>query len=185
VFDFLNAVYGKFGFAFKLELSTRPDKYLGEIETWNEAEKVSSACALAVPPLVHASRAAPLVGARQVHAGQVGAEPGRRCLLRPQDRHHHLRCDEARVPVVGDATKPLAGCADAVSAAPRSSSTSSCRSASSCRTARPPATQPSAATSTGLSWCVARLAPWQLAADAHSYRSTAPSSARSSGSSAS
>ncbi|PWO00939.1 threonyl-tRNA synthetase [Tilletiopsis washingtonensis] len=39
VFDFLNAVYGKFGFAFKLELSTRPDKYLGEIETWNEAEK--------------------------------------------------------------------------------------------------------------------------------------------------
>jgi threonyl-tRNA synthetase len=32
-------VYGKFGFTFKLKLSTRPEKYLGEIETWNKAEK--------------------------------------------------------------------------------------------------------------------------------------------------
>lgn len=37
-FEFLNSVYGKFGFTFKLELSTRPEKYLGEIETWNLAE---------------------------------------------------------------------------------------------------------------------------------------------------
>ena len=28
-----------FGFPFKLVLSTRPEKYLGEIETWNEAER--------------------------------------------------------------------------------------------------------------------------------------------------
>lgn len=40
VFDFLQKVYGIFGFPFKLELSTRPDKYLGEIETWNNAEKM-------------------------------------------------------------------------------------------------------------------------------------------------
>lgn len=37
--DFLQHVYGVFGFTFKLNLSTRPDKYLGEIDTWNRAEK--------------------------------------------------------------------------------------------------------------------------------------------------
>jgi len=41
VFNFLQAVYGIFGFTFKLELSTRPEKFLGEIETWDAAEKVS------------------------------------------------------------------------------------------------------------------------------------------------
>ena len=34
-------IYGLFGFEFHLELSTRPDKYLGTIETWNQAEEVS------------------------------------------------------------------------------------------------------------------------------------------------
>ncbi|BFZ56269.1 threonyl-tRNA synthetase [Savitreella phatthalungensis] len=38
VFDFLKHVYGVFGFTFKLELSTRPEKFLGKIETWNTAE---------------------------------------------------------------------------------------------------------------------------------------------------
>ncbi|KAF3089425.1 threonyl-tRNA synthetase [Orbilia oligospora] len=38
LFDFLKHIYGKLGFTFKLNLSTRPDKYLGEIETWNKAE---------------------------------------------------------------------------------------------------------------------------------------------------
>ena len=31
-------MYGLFGFPFKLKLSTRPEKYLGDIETWNLAE---------------------------------------------------------------------------------------------------------------------------------------------------
>ncbi|KAF9507042.1 hypothetical protein BS47DRAFT_1374003 [Hydnum rufescens UP504] len=39
IFDFLNAVYGLFGFEFHLELSTRPEKFLGRIETWDEAER--------------------------------------------------------------------------------------------------------------------------------------------------
>jgi len=39
LFDFLEKIYGIFGFEFQLELSTRPDKFLGEIETWNVAEK--------------------------------------------------------------------------------------------------------------------------------------------------
>ena len=34
-------IYGLFGFEFQLELSTRPDNFLGEIATWDEAEKVS------------------------------------------------------------------------------------------------------------------------------------------------
>ncbi|XP_055711177.1 threonine--tRNA ligase 1, cytoplasmic isoform X2 [Phlebotomus papatasi] len=37
--DFLNSVYKVFGFTYNLVLSTRPDKYLGELEVWNEAEK--------------------------------------------------------------------------------------------------------------------------------------------------
>lgn len=39
VFDFLERIYGVFGFEFKLELSTRPEKYLGELSTWDKAEK--------------------------------------------------------------------------------------------------------------------------------------------------
>ncbi|XP_064607541.1 threonine--tRNA ligase 1, cytoplasmic-like isoform X2 [Liolophura sinensis] len=37
--EFLKCVYGVFGFTFKLVLSTRPEKYLGEIEVWDRAEK--------------------------------------------------------------------------------------------------------------------------------------------------
>jgi threonyl-tRNA synthetase len=40
IFDFMRHVYGVFGFDFHLELSTRPDNYLGHIETWNAAEAV-------------------------------------------------------------------------------------------------------------------------------------------------
>ena len=36
---FMNYVYGVFGFTFALELSTRPEKFLGEVEVWNQAEK--------------------------------------------------------------------------------------------------------------------------------------------------
>lgn len=39
-FEFLNHIYGIFGFDFHLKLSTRPENYLGEIEVWNKAEKV-------------------------------------------------------------------------------------------------------------------------------------------------
>lgn len=39
--DFLRTVYSIFGFSFKLNLSTRPEKFLGDIEVWNHAEKVS------------------------------------------------------------------------------------------------------------------------------------------------
>jgi threonyl-tRNA synthetase len=42
LFNFLDKVYGLFGFEYKLELSTRPDSYLGDIETWNTAEAVST-----------------------------------------------------------------------------------------------------------------------------------------------
>lgn len=44
IFDFLKYMYGVFGFEFKMELSTRPEKFVGEIETWNAAEaKLESA----------------------------------------------------------------------------------------------------------------------------------------------
>ncbi|KAG2035579.1 hypothetical protein BDR03DRAFT_899737 [Suillus americanus] len=39
LFDFMQHIYGLFGFEFHLELSTRPDNYLGTIETWNTAEE--------------------------------------------------------------------------------------------------------------------------------------------------
>lgn len=38
--DFLQHIYGIFGFTFSLKLSTRPEKYLGELATWNMAEKL-------------------------------------------------------------------------------------------------------------------------------------------------
>lgn len=37
--DFLNHVYSVFGFTFDLCLSTRPEKYLGDLAVWDEAEK--------------------------------------------------------------------------------------------------------------------------------------------------
>lgn len=37
-FDFLNGVYGLFGFQFKLKLSTRPEKFIGDIAVWDAAE---------------------------------------------------------------------------------------------------------------------------------------------------
>ena len=42
--DFLRTVYEVFGFTFKLNLSTRPEKFLGEVEVWDQAEKVDQAC---------------------------------------------------------------------------------------------------------------------------------------------
>lgn len=38
--DFLRHVYTIFGFTFHLRLSTRPVKYLGDLEMWEHAEKV-------------------------------------------------------------------------------------------------------------------------------------------------
>lgn len=38
--DFLRHVYTVFGFTFHFRLSTRPEKYLGELEMWENAEKV-------------------------------------------------------------------------------------------------------------------------------------------------
>jgi threonyl-tRNA synthetase len=39
VLDMLESVYGVFGFQYALALSTRPQKYLGEKEVWDRAEK--------------------------------------------------------------------------------------------------------------------------------------------------
>ncbi|EPE06040.1 threonyl-trna synthetase [Ophiostoma piceae UAMH 11346] len=38
LFDMLETVYGKLGMKIRLKLSTRPEKYLGHIDTWNRAE---------------------------------------------------------------------------------------------------------------------------------------------------
>ncbi|XP_051836929.1 threonine--tRNA ligase 2, cytoplasmic isoform X2 [Antechinus flavipes] len=37
--EFLQSIYTVFGFSFQLNLSTRPENFLGEIEIWNQAEK--------------------------------------------------------------------------------------------------------------------------------------------------
>uniref|UniRef100_H2YMV0 threonine--tRNA ligase n=1 Tax=Ciona savignyi TaxID=51511 RepID=H2YMV0_CIOSA len=39
--NFMKSVYDTFGFTLKLNLSTRPENFLGDIEMWNDAEKVS------------------------------------------------------------------------------------------------------------------------------------------------
>ncbi|KAG9338028.1 hypothetical protein JZ751_027191 [Albula glossodonta] len=37
--DFLRCVYAVFGFSFQLHLSTRPEKFLGDVAIWDQAEK--------------------------------------------------------------------------------------------------------------------------------------------------
>jgi threonyl-tRNA synthetase len=37
--SFLSHMYSIFGFSFKVNLSTRPEKFLGDVEVWNRAEK--------------------------------------------------------------------------------------------------------------------------------------------------
>lgn len=44
VLDLLRHTYGVFGFTFELQLSTRPEKYLGEMELWDEAELALADC---------------------------------------------------------------------------------------------------------------------------------------------
>ena len=36
----MRCVYGILGFTFDLKLSTRPEKFLGEVAVWDKAEKV-------------------------------------------------------------------------------------------------------------------------------------------------
>ncbi|CAI0379683.1 unnamed protein product [Linum tenue] len=38
VLDFIDYAYKIFGFTYELKLSTRPEQYLGEVETWDKAE---------------------------------------------------------------------------------------------------------------------------------------------------
>ncbi|OTA53020.1 threonyl-tRNA synthetase [Hypoxylon sp. EC38] len=40
LFDFLSEMYGLLGFTFKLQLSTRPEKFMGQVETWDKAESM-------------------------------------------------------------------------------------------------------------------------------------------------
>lgn len=44
VLDMLQEVYGHFGFKFNLNLSTRPEKFLGDISLWDEAEAQLKLC---------------------------------------------------------------------------------------------------------------------------------------------
>ncbi|MGR3764039.1 threonine--tRNA ligase [Rossellomorea sp. NS-SX7] len=39
VLDLIDVFYAKFGFQYKIELSTRPEEYMGSIEMWNKAEE--------------------------------------------------------------------------------------------------------------------------------------------------
>ena len=42
--DFLHFVYSRFGFSFQLNLSTRPEKFLGEAAVWDSAEASLKVC---------------------------------------------------------------------------------------------------------------------------------------------
>ena len=88
----LKIVTGKFGFTFKMKLSTRPEKYLGEIETWDRAEarlKEALDKFNGEGKKMHS----PFIGRSMTDhtTRRLGAQPWRRRLLRSEDRHHHLR----------------------------------------------------------------------------------------------
>ena len=40
VIELIDNIYSVFGFKYRVELSMRPENFMGEIETWNEAEKI-------------------------------------------------------------------------------------------------------------------------------------------------
>ena len=40
VIELVDRIYKVFDFEYRVELSTRPDEFMGEIETWNEAERI-------------------------------------------------------------------------------------------------------------------------------------------------
>jgi len=40
VIDLVDRVYNMFGFSYRVELSTRPESFMGEIKTWDEAERL-------------------------------------------------------------------------------------------------------------------------------------------------
>lgn len=102
IFGFLNAVYGLFGFEFHLELSTRPEKFLGRIETWDEAERVSlfqaSGFSVFIRTMLHATLAilpATPEYPGAIPAGEMGVESRGWGLLRAEDRYHNQGCAEA------------------------------------------------------------------------------------------
>ena len=70
------ATYALFDFEVRLELSTRPEQRIGTDEMWDKAEESARE------------------RARRAGAG-VRAEPGRRRVLRPEDRHAHDRLARA------------------------------------------------------------------------------------------
>ena len=76
--DFGYAIYDTFGFEPRLELSTRPEKRVGAEEMWDKAE---------ARPGEGAGRQGP----------RVRAQPGRRRVLRPEDRPPHDRLDRPLV----------------------------------------------------------------------------------------
>nr|XP_025748885.1 probable threonine--tRNA ligase 2, cytoplasmic isoform X5 [Callorhinus ursinus] len=51
--QFLQSVYSTFGFSFQLNLSTRPENFLGEVELWDEAEKRKKVKLDSLPLLSH------------------------------------------------------------------------------------------------------------------------------------
>lgn len=80
-------VYGLFGFEFRLELSTRPDNYLGDIDTWNTAEDVRPIHLSLKFDLIPVTATEILT--RQTLPRRMGPQPRRWSFLRAKDRHHH------------------------------------------------------------------------------------------------
>ena len=79
-------VYSDFGLSYAAKLSTRPDKFLGEVATWDDAEAGLRRALEALQPAVHAERR-------------------RRHVLRPQDRLRHHRCARPEVAVRHDSAR--------------------------------------------------------------------------------
>jgi len=96
-------IYGLLGFEFRLELSTRPENYLGTIETWNQAEEVYPFFLidqLLSQNLTHICRlSATQSSSWQELSRKMGYEPRWWCLLWPQDWHHHPWRPPPLVPV--------------------------------------------------------------------------------------
>ena len=72
VLDLIDDIYSEFGFSYEVELSTRPENYMGSIDLWNEAEQS--------------------LGAVLKQRGMAYPDKRRRwSILRAQNRFSHIR----------------------------------------------------------------------------------------------
>src|SRR5689334_22244176 len=89
----LKECYGIFGFEFRLALSTRPEKAMGEQSLWDEAENALKNSLIQFAGDVFLSHA--LISVHSNRSIEMAVQSWRWRFLRPENRHRSHGCAEA------------------------------------------------------------------------------------------